>query len=192
MFWASEKDVKELEMNLLPSTGINIDAEIVDPNQWVYKMGRAQGLLRLEISIEETELGKVISAYPSHYGTLLNLSSHSGLLRKKSACVPITLIFGQEQYWARLKKPEKRPGAWIPAGPVTDKHGPDVKLTGALVKAGFPVLSWTHQVRALNLPKPQARPLQPVKFLVQGKTWTLLSQLGLTQSGGPPTPKPYR
>jgi hypothetical protein len=174
-----------------PDEGIIIDAWIVDPNQDVTK-----GHLRLEISTTVTELRKVVSAYPSHYGALLNPNSYSNLPKKKSAFVPITLVFEQgDIYQAQFKVPPSRvgdlnsgkplktdrygynpqiPNPWIPSGPVTDKYGNDVKLTGALVKAGFPVISWTKQATSINLPKPQARVLQRVNFLVEGGRWTLL------------------
>lgn len=176
----------------LSSSGINIDAVIGDPRQDVYKDGRAKGLIRLEIWIDDTEIGNLISAYPNYYARLLHQSSYSRLPKKNSAWVPITLVFGQHQYEAVLKKPEKRAGAWIPAGPVRDKHHSDIKLTGAIVKAGFPVPSWTSQIPTLSLPKPRSRPLQSVKFLVQGKVWTLVSPGGLTYSDMPPNPEPHR
>jgi len=195
-------------MNLLPSTGIDIDAEIVDVNQSVHKTGKAKGLLRIEISVTPPQLIKAISAYSSHYGVLLNPNSYSNLPKKKSARVRITLIFGEDEYQAQLKTPEsvlkqltsRKPlrtgnrGPWIPSGPVMDRYGNDVKLAGALKKAGFPLSHWTLTQKAMSttLSKPKTVTLLTVKFLIKGKTWTLLSPSGLTQSGGPPTPKPYR
>lgn len=173
-------------MNLLPGTGITIDAEIVDPSQWVYRMvGAARGLLRLEISTTVAETRKILVAYPANYNML-----------SKPEPAPITLVFGAEEYEAKLNMPPTRVGTlisgkplktaylepWISAGPVTDKHGSDVKLAGALVKAEFPVNQWTDKAMSNTLPKPKACPLLTVKFRVEGKRWHLLSSAS-AQSG---------
>lgn len=174
-------------MVLNSASGIVINAEINDMNQTPYRKGYAAKLLIIDVGIEGTELSKILSAYPSHYTGLFRPAKSR---RKKSGEVPITLILKQGHYQALLNKPPKRLGAWISAGPVYSIQRHDVKLAGALAKAGFPVMAWTHQACTLNLRKPQSRPLERVRFLVQGETWTLLSQSGLTQYGGSRTPKP--
>jgi len=185
-----ENEVADKEGRMNVRAGIIIDADIVDPSQCVLKKGRARGLLRLEISITNLEVGKLTSAYPSYYGILLSPRSYSGLPRKNSATVPLTLVFGHEEYQANLKKPEKRKGAWIPNGPVYDKSGSDVKLAGALCHAGFPVKHWTSTQTTLRLPKPKPIRVQPVKFAVTDGTWRHLQLGGLPPYGGALSPKP--
>jgi hypothetical protein len=174
-------------MSLLPSSGVAIDAVIVDVNQSVYKKGTAKGLLRIEIGVEPSELHKVIKAYPGYYGVLLNPSSYGMSRGRQSAYLPITIVFREDKYEAWLATPKSvlkqlisgkfitrsYITPWVPASPVKDQHGSDVKLVEAFKGAGFPVMQWTHPPPP---PKKSARPIQPVKFLVQDRMWTLLSR----------------
>jgi hypothetical protein len=176
-------------MSLLPSSGVAIDAVIVDVNQSVYKRGTAKGLLRIEIGVEPSELHKVIKAYPGHYGVLLNSSSYGTSRGRRSAYLPITIVFGKNKYQAKLASPKCALrqlisgssiggcyiAPWVPASPVKDQHSSNVKLVEAFRHAGFPVTQWTVQALSLTLPKKRARPIQPVKFRVQDRIWTLLS-----------------
>ena len=175
-------------MSLLPSPGIVIDAVIVDVNQSVHKTGIARGLLRIEIGVAPLELHRVILAYSSHYGVLLNPDSYGKLSGRQSAYVPITLMFTEDEYQASLATPisaltqlisgnplggsNREP--WVPAGPVVDQRGSDVKLAWALNNARFPVTQWTRQALSLSLPKRRPRPIQSVQFLIQGQMWTLV------------------
>lgn len=175
-------------MNVSPSTGIVIDAQIVAPNKEVLKRGRSAGLIRLEISTTVAEVRRLVSAYATHYGPFLNPNSYGDLRGERSASVPITLELREHEYRAQLKMPRSRfPDLlshgplkegylepWIPCKPVINNSNCDVKLSAALFQAGFPVPSWTGQVQSLNLPKVRSCILQPVKFHVQDKTWKLL------------------
>jgi hypothetical protein len=164
-------------MSLFRGTGIIIDAKIVDPSGHIYQTGKAREFLRIEISIDDEALASLRSAYPNHYGTLFLPSSFGNKPMKKSACVSITLRFGQQEYEAQLKKPKEREGAWIPAGPVIGKGGFDVKLAGGLANAGFPVQFWTKQLPPPPNPPhtPLPRELYSLRFMVQGKVWDYLS-----------------
>jgi len=175
-------------MSLLPNQGITIDAVFVDVNQSVYQTGIASGLLRIEISVTPLELRRMILAYRNQYGVLLNPGSYGRVPHRQSAYLGITLVFGKDEYKASLAVPRSAlpqltPGSplrrsnrepWIPAGPVIDQHGSDVKLAGVLNRARFPVMQWTRQALSLNLPTERARLIQPVKFLIRGGIWTLV------------------
>lgn len=163
-------------------TGVVITASVTDMNQTLYQKDYAAGLLILDTGIEEPDLGKILSAYGSHYTGLFSYRKYP---RKKSGKVPITLMLKGQRYQATLNKPQQRKGAWISAGPVYDSKGHDVKLAGALANAGFPVRDWTQQVLP-PLATRRARTLAQVKFLVEGTTWELMS------SPSPPPPSSGR
>ena len=154
-------------MSIGSTMGVIINAGIVYQNGHLYRKGFAADLIILDMGIEQRELSKILSAYRSHYAGLFRYGTSP---RQKSGHVPIRLILNQEHYQTELKKGPKSGGAWIPSGPVIDKNGRDVKLAGALNKAGLRVKYWTHLAITGNLP-PRSRPLQQVEFLVQGTTW---------------------
>ena len=182
----------------LAAPGIAIDAEIWAPDRHVLSQGSSAGLIRLEISTTVGEVRRLVSAYPTHYGPLLNPTSYGNLRGQRSASVSITLELREHEYRVQLKVPKSRfpdllshgplnrgrHEPWIPCGPVIDNRGCDVKLSAALLAAGFNVRLWTSHVVALGLPVRPAL-LQPVGFLVQGQTWTLLANPNPTQPDSP-------
>jgi hypothetical protein len=179
-------------------TGLIVEAQIVAPGRQLLRNGPSAGLIRLEISTTVGEVKKLISTYPSHYGLFLNPNSYGNAPRRKSASVTIALQLQQHQYQAQLKVPKSRLpdlrrnappktaylNPWIPCGPVINSRRLDVKLSGALRNAGFNVLSWTSLVTSLRGPV-RTTPLGPVKFVVKGRVWTLLTYP--THPHGPPT-----
>lgn len=125
---------KEAEMNLPPGMGIVVNARINDPRrspQDVYKDGLAKGLLRFEIGIAPSELGKMKSAFPNSY--IFTRST-----AKTKDCewhVDIALVIGQSQYNGKLCVSPIHPdnsGAWISAS-----LGGNNKLAYALKSGGF-------------------------------------------------------
>lgn len=180
------------------SRGLVIDAKIVAPDRHTLKRGPSTGLIRLEVGTTVSEVRRLISVFPNTYNTLLNPQSYGNARGQSSASVHINLEFAGHSYRALLKVSKSRrhdllsgrslqPGyqePWIPCGPVIDSRGCNVKLSGALVGAGFGVQAWTTQVISLGLP---ARPvsLQQVSLLVRDRTWKLDTGLGLPQSTGP-------
>lgn len=168
-------------MNII--AGIIINADIVDPSQYVLKNGAAKGLLRLEMSIDDVALQKIMLAFPSYYGTQKSSLSYSGLSRKNSASVDITLVLGLYEYEAILKIPEKQTKSWIPNGPVYDNTGNDIKLAGALCQAGFPVRQWTFLQTSQRLTKHKQMIIQSVQFEVMVGVWKYHQPSSLTLNG---------
>lgn len=172
-------------MNGGSSGGIIIKAGITYQDEGkCYTKGFAVNLIILDMGIEPAELRRILSAWPNHYD---GLSRYGTSGRRTAGQVPINLVLNGQHYHTMLKKGRRSGGAWIPSGPLTDQNGRDVKLAGALRRAGLNVQHWTNLCIAHKLP-PRYPPLQQVEFVVHETTWTFPPHGCLTQRSNSPNP----
>ena len=162
--------------------GIVVKVGVVWEDGECYKKGPSRGLIRLDMGIEVPELRKILAAFSSAYAGLFRYGT---VKRHTAGEVAIDLVLDQGSYRAVLKKGPKREDAWIAASPVMDGRSRDIRVAGFALEAGLQVQSWTAMAVAGRLP-PRYPPLQFVRFVVDGTTWTFLGGVGVS---GPRVPQ---